>query len=785
MPREYCLFASVFRKHPAIRPGSSRALRAAGKVTVLLCFLASHGTLCAEESNGAGLQVFEFRCEFRMPPGPGRVDGLMTSDGCRHRIAIYWMEPAVFRESASFLRCCDLLFDADAVHYWVHGIPQQGTFRLSDGEKAPLLPVQKSAESVLRSALAVLNRIGCPGDGGRVPLKLAAFLQRSRGQAHYKYAVSPNEGERGQLFDSVDSSVQILNALGREYSKETRDDGAMVWRAQKAANGPPVATVTIQRVGELGQDDCRGAFDLQTLGQWPLIREAYRVYWSCDRALAEVNALSEPRVAARSLYGKLNSYLDQNKVPPEVGWALDRLRFQAALMTADSDCVWLSAQAAVAGLCADETVPKEQCLVDLGSMSGRIQKQYPERMKEQLRPLVAYVVRHAGQDAATGVNRLMRDITGNGWFTYGELLIAQMRSAGLMEGRDADSWTARLQAARLARGGAVPADPCDSTPSTQRYLSQLYVDPPKGALDMNDVHRILNEGLAKRYTQDQPEAKRRVVEDTIRSIRLIAGEGPFCGDPEKLIPALDRFSANCLPANDAGGSFESVLATFLALSFCETSTAQDHERLLSQMQSRSRALQSDVNARLAAHGLASLVTPEDVERRFQRYERLFREYVDDPLWAPFKFPWTRDEEARLDGTLRLRLTPLEPVFEEMALKVKYGGASEELKDKTVRAISGAAQEMLPQAGFLRLPPYPGVRCQYIGGCGFSVVIRNLLYQDGDRPRERFQAMKYFHLGHRLEEVVIRERDLTVPIQRKEHDNEAAMSEHGDRPRQNN
>jgi hypothetical protein len=768
MPRECHPFTLVFMKIRTMRSGAWHTLMAAGKVTVLLFLLGSHKILCAEDSNGAGLRVFEFRCQFWMPIASGRVDGLIASDGRRQRIAIYWMEPAMFREAPSFLRCCDLILDRDVVHYWVQGMPQPGMFHLSNAGKDPLLPASKSPELILRSSLAIASQIRCPRGEADTSLGVAAFFEGSRGQTEYKYEVLPSEAGPRPSSNVAVSGAQLLNTLpfGRQYSKETRDDGSVAWRVQKASNGPPIVTVTIRRVCELGSDGSRGTFDEQTLGQRTLIREAYRAYWSFDLALAEMSASSDVRTSGRDLYGKLNSFLDQNNVPPEVGRALDRLRFQAALMTADSNCVWESAQAAVTGLCADEMVPKQRCVMDLGGMSGRIQKQYPERMEEQLRPLVAHVVRHAGQDASTGVSRLMVDILSNGWFTYGELLLAEMRRAGLMEACDVDSWRAKLQASRSAKRVPAP-DSADAPASVRQYLSQLDAAPPQGTMDLNDVRRILNEGLAKRFTPEQSEAKREIVESAIRSVRLIAGEGPFCGDPEKLIPALDRFSANCLPANNAGGSFESVLATFLALSFCDTSTPQDHERLFSQLQSCSRALQSQVNARLAARGLASLVTPEEVERRFQVYERHFQQYVDDPLWAPFKFPWTRDEENRLDARLRLRLAQLEPVFEETALKVKYGGASEELKVKAIRAISVAAQQLLAQAAFLRMPLYPGVRCQYLGGHGFSVMIKGPLYQQGERPKEKFRAMKYFHLGHRLESIVEHERELISRARKQE------------------
>jgi hypothetical protein len=101
---------------------------------------------------------------------------------------------------------------------------------------------------------------------------------------------------------------------------------------------------------------------------------------------------------------------------------------------------------------------------------------------------------------------------------------------------------------------------------------------------------------------------------------------------------------------------------------------------------------------------------------------------------------------------------LEALFDEMSLKVKYGGSSAELKQKTLYEVSCAAQQLLPETAFLRIPQYPGVSCQYRARYGFTAVIRGPLYEDGNGAKEKFKAMKYFHLGHRLEEIVKRERE---------------------------
>lgn len=302
---------------------------------------------------------------------------------------------------------------------------------------------------------------------------------------------------------------------------------------------------------------------------------------------------------------------------------------------------------------------------------------------------------------------------------------------------------------------------------------------------MNDVHHILEAGLAKCYPDDTSAAKRQVVGSVIGSIRLIVGEGPFCADPMTLTESVEHFSRLYLVVDQATEPIDTVLSTFLALSFCDISTPADHELLFSQFHKCCADVQSQVNAMLNDQGLGSLATPEDVNRVVQLYERIFRRYVDDPLWPAFKFPWTMNEQTRLAGRLRLRLMQLTAFLEDISLKVKYGGADPELKRKTMLEISRAAQQLLPEAAFLRSPPYPGISCRYHGGYGFSVAIKGPLYQEGNRPKERFRAMKYFHLGHRLEEVVLRERELTVPSQRQETNNEAATSEHVELPSQDN
>jgi hypothetical protein len=368
------------------------------------------------------------------------------------------------------------------------------------------------------------------------------------------------------------------------------------------------------------------------------------------------------------------------------------------------------------------------------------------------------MVRHTGRDTWRDLDRLMPSIEANRWFTCARLVLEEVQNQGLADEDTVNRMAARLEATRVART-SLPPDPCEVRASLKQYMAHLDDAPPKGTLEMNDLRDILEKGLAKVYADRDSGEKHKVVKDVLRSIRLAVGEGPFCGDQAKLIESVERFATRYLIVEKVGEPIDTVLATLLALSFCDISTPEDHDALALQFRKCWAEVQSQVNRMLNERGLTGFVTHQDVEAVFGPYERIIRRYIDDPLWALFKFPLTANEEVKLASGLQLRLMRLEPLLDEIFLKIEHAGPSAELKQRATNEISRVAQSLLPQAAFLRSPPYPGVSGQYRGGYGFSVVIKSPLYQEDRRPREKFRAMKYFHLGHRLQGTVETERGL--------------------------
>jgi len=757
-------------------PKRFTVLATAGGVTVLALLLGCdvvHGNAIAR----CDLRISEFACEFQLPVGAGRLEGRMASDGLRHRVAIYWIEPDVFREAASFVRYADLLFASGMAHYWIQPAQQRGTLAPSQKQTDPVLGRQDSVEAIIRFALTTVGRRGIQDEDGSIPWDPAKFFQNSRGLSEYNCESMASRADSNDLSDVGDSQMSTLNvsSAGRRYSKQTRSDNSLVWRADRVLFARPIAVVTIRHTGRIRAAECPGVFDANTLGQWALIPECYRAYWSFDQVYSELPAAPNTRISSAALYDELVSYMNNNAVPERMYRALHRLHFKIALLTDDMDRVHASAQASVAGLCRDNSITTYECLRELVSIGGTLAEYCPQQASEWLRPLVEQTVRHTGPRTLGVLDKLMLNIEANNWFLSAKLLLEELGRQGLMQQGAISARSAKLEAVRTARDRGLP-DPCELTATVGRYVSQLDAYPRRGPIDMNNVRHILGKGLRKYYADDTSPSISHLVDNVVHLIRLVVGEGPFCGDPAELTRSVERFAALYLAVAKATEPIDTVLATFLALSFCDISTPEDRETLFSQFREHCGAVQAQVNAMLKDRTLDSLVACEDVQGVFDRYERIFRRHLDDPLWPAFKFPFTTNERARLAGKMKLRLMQLVPFLDDLSLKLKYGGPSLELKEKTVYEVSRAAQELLWQAAFLRNPPYPGVVCQYRGGYGLTAVIRGPLYGEDDAPKDKFKAMKYFHLGHRLEDVVLRERELAKSAMDRSTDDDTKATE---------
>lgn len=732
-----------------------------GGVTVLLWLLVGAITSGADTVNEQEQQSFEFISDVSTPLGLSRLMGLMTTDGIRCRIAIYWTEPRRVRHSTALLNACDLLFTEDAVHYWMPGMTQPGRLHACDIASESLLPSQNDLPSVVRSALAIACNVRCDRGPEATAWNLQDFLRQSRTRAEYRCEFIPADGDAIDLFGDTVTDAQILNALplGRKYSKDVSDDGSLSWQLKKALTDRFVIGALVTRVDDTedGVDAC--PFDVETLGQWKRVPEPCRAYWRFRSAVSELDAAAHPETEGHDLCERIESYLKTDQAPNHVQRAMEYLWVETVFIARDLDRIEQALRAMTAGLCQDDTLKPYHALLEMAEVSGRMESEYPEQFQAIWEPLVEQMVVQFGDGIVERLDRVIAAIQTNRRYSYGEILFETIRRQSWARSTTVEKLLAKYEATRLSVR-TEPFDLSTACAGVKRYLAQQEIGPPRGTLSMQDVRGVLERGLTLPEKDGDTDAKVALVGGVLELLHSIVGDGPFCGDPAKLTDSVRQFSQTYFVVCRNTEPIAPVLATFLALSFCDTSTADDHGRLCEQVREIGTQLETRLNASIADWNFSSLVTPEDTERIVQKYcVDQFRRYVDDPLCPTFKFPLTANETTRLVNQVSLGLGRLEPVYEEMSLKVKYGGVSEQLKEEALRPIANAVQGLLPAAAFLRRPAYPGIVYQYRGRHGFSAVIPGPFYEETDRPKDRFQAMKYFHLGHRLDDVVRAERDL--------------------------
>jgi hypothetical protein len=246
----------------------STMLRMAGSAAAVVVLLSTlgHNAARAADISRTTVSVFEFACDFRLPIGPGCLNGVMASDGHQYRIAIYWMEPTIFRESEAFLRYSDCIITPDRVHCWIYprGVSVAPT---SAHTGSTLVSADANAlESIMQSVLALHRRVTVENRGEETNLPTQ---EGSRGLARYAYDVVPSVTEANDVSSNTTLDAQILSAMscGTEFSKEVHSSGTIIWRAHRPLSGRSVATVTVRRGTDLPHNDRMGVFDPNTLGR--------------------------------------------------------------------------------------------------------------------------------------------------------------------------------------------------------------------------------------------------------------------------------------------------------------------------------------------------------------------------------------------------------------------------------------------------------------------------------------------------------------------------------------
>ena len=715
----------------------------------LLGLIVGMSPLFAHDFQAGTATLFEFSAKCKATIGPGYVEGLVASDGSTCRIAIYWMEPEFLRRREQFFCFSDFIFSEKTVRYWLDGMQKYQTYYLLEDAEEALVPEQASQDSVVRSALAIVGRVGPMSQRDRDSLGLASFFHEGRSQRAYTYETpsDPKHNEDGPNSASSDPSLLNHHPLGWKYVKQIHDNGALLWFLQESLTERPLIHLVV-RPGESTKDyDDATLFDPNTLGDWSLIPEPYRDFWAFREALTQQAGVADGDPAHQGLYDRIDAYLNQNELPAHVCRAMNRLRFKAALATDNKNYIAQSVQAHIVGLCNNTSVPPYQCLLQLARCDGDVRKRSSEMADALLASLLAPVVERAGHDAARHLSRLLPTLHRNNWLTYGERLLGEINRQGLVPEETTADVASRIKEMRLLREKPAP-DTDDLTATVQRYLAQLDRTPRQGAIDVNTLRRLLETACVTQPSQGTAGLEQAFAAGVIHLLKRLAGDGPFYGDRSALAESLASFVKRYREKQQGTKHLQTTLATLLALSFCDISTAQDHQLLISQVGKTTISFQSQVNAMLRERGLGDFIAPGDVESVCRHFVALFERHVRDPIVPMFKYPLSKNEASRLEHKLATSILELSGLLEETALKVKYGGGTDRLKKRTLHGIHYAVERILVNVAFQRIPRVNGISGAYSSRTGLTLVIADKVFGENRADdRVTFNELRYFHLGH--------------------------------------
>lgn len=400
---------------------------------------------------------------------PRTYRGLLATDGKRHRVAFYWLDPTGQCDQMDALAFSDLLFCPDKVWFWHHKDPGERhvlPLGSSQAHQQVRFPTDYTPESILESILRLIvhNRTGPASHAGT--METARFFQGARQHDRFDHTVeqpASDEAAKGPLPESAKDDCTILNQLpfGRRYSKRADKKGNVVWRVSKAAVSMEKVTVTLRPRPLRDAPGWSEAFDPNTLGRWSAVPKPCRQYWSFrhqSRKLRRTPSVPE----AQRLYADIDSCL-RGSLPDDVELALHELRFTVSLETGSSEAMASSARQYFHAYIRLAREPVEKIVAELGHIAKGLGEKWPEDQTRDfvlplLRPLVDPKVFNDPGFIRDDIFRRIR-VRGPTRPLYGQLMLETIEEATSLD----PEFLARLAAPFRDRNDA--ANVGDSDPS--------------------------------------------------------------------------------------------------------------------------------------------------------------------------------------------------------------------------------------------------------------------------------------------------------------------------------
>ncbi len=688
---------------------------------------------------------------------PRMYRAVLATDGTRQRIAFYWLDPAMECEQTDSLAFSDFLFYPDKVVYWHHNDPN-GTCALPLGsrqaDRLVPLPTDNALQSILQSVFSMVAHNRTAPAGHDSTPEAARFFQGGRERARFDYIVTPPTAEHSPnppVPERATDDGRVFNQLpfGRTYSKQADPDGNVVWRASKVSARQDLVRMIVR---PRPLDDGPGwshVFDPNTLGLWSAVPKRYRAYFSLKRR--SVALRRKPSVLeAQRLHADIVSCLE-GPLPDEVDLALHKLCFKASLETASGATMSSAARAYFDTYVRLAREPVNKIIVELGRITEGLRKKWSNDETRDfvlplLRPLIDPKV---FGDRGFVKEAIFEEIQLRNWSWYGRLVLENIREVASLDVQFLADLAKIVESTNLTTG-SMDAQPSELTPSMKCFLQYLHQPPPAGQMTYDELVGLIEEAVSEASRQDGPDNRHEFCRTVAGHIRLLAGIGPFVADAQKLRHSISVCNERYASSRVTPQEKAVALAVFIALSFYDTSTSQDHDVLWRQLIEVSNTLYAQVEKTLHTCGYTEKTGGAQICRIWNDSIARLRNLVDDPLWPMFKFPLSVDERAELVKRLNADMYNVERAARVFAACVEKGKDTSAAARSIETWIRYLAQRVPAAVIILRLPGVQATVAKGPEGLPL-IVLRPRRHDNPEQASRVMKELKHFYLGHRTGE----------------------------------
>jgi len=714
------------------------------------CKIASGNQIVKSNTHLAEVLVIRYR-----NAGYARtLHGFLASDeNQRCRLSFYWLDPISIHDQFDHLGYSDFLFTKDHIsaclNHALRGTKRYVTFNLKEDDLEFYFPQKDELATLLRSVFSGVRHNGTHMEMPAEMWEMPRFFRNSRGQEDDICHVSDNSKGSYELeslgLASGDEKRLHGMSQNRAFQKKAHPDGTIMWQLSASEGDRVLVKVIVKPCASKIVTDCSECYDPNSLGKWSVIPQLYRDYWEYLRRYNRLRQETQNSERAGRLCKEIEQYLSR-PLPDKVLLAAYSLRFKVSLLVGDKiklEHAALDYHRAYAEL---GQRPSDKVLIELARIVKELRKhRSDDKAYAWVRPLVASMIGPSLFNDPSYLRELISCLRLQGDDGYIELVLREAIRKECENSEVLTSLANDFRTRYLARTVTRP-DPNHYTESMHDLIRVAQGQSPQGGCSLGELQYLLKQSLEAGMSENINTLSETTI---LELIQRIAADGPYVIEENKLGTSLTVMVEQYINLKARPSEIQTALATLVSLSFYDTSTSEDHNKLIAQLQEISDELQSNVGCLLGKSEYRGLVQPALVSKVFDQVLRQNLYRVKDPLWPMFKFALTENEEQRVLNTAKLMLFRIEQNLPHLVSQSKKRGSISQGTQRLEADIEKCANEIY--AGLIKIrSPQTVVKQNSKTASPALMEMREQVFEDKQSKPLTSNDIIWFFLGHRAD-----------------------------------